>query len=41
MFNMRMNYPIDCSDFLRAIPFHCLENIFKNSEEPWQVWLSG
>ena len=29
--NMHINYPIDGSDFLRAIPFHCLKNIFENS----------
>lgn len=28
MLNMHINYSIDGSGFLRAIPFHCLKNIF-------------
>lgn len=30
---MHINYPIDGSDFLRAISLHCMENILEKSEE--------
>lgn len=33
MLNMHINYPINGSDFLRAISLHCTRNIFEGSEE--------
>lgn len=33
MLNMHINYPINGSDFLRAISLHCMRNISEGSEE--------
>lgn len=30
---MHINYPINGSDFLRAISLHCMRSIFEGSEE--------